>query len=73
MSQSVVRVENGFPAKEIDMTENEKRYEDFVRALKELCRSHGVVIDVSSNDEIVVWDGDGLDASFIYVENRLGK
>lgn len=26
------------------MTENEKRYEDFIRALKELCRSHGVAI-----------------------------
>lgn len=57
------------------MTEEEKRkrYEDFVRALKELCRSYGVAIDVSSNDELAVWDGDGLDASFIYVENRLSK
>lgn len=52
------------------MTENEKRYDDFVRALKELCRSHGVGLGLDENYELAIWTDDG---AVDCIKNRLDK
>lgn len=56
------------------MTENEKRYEDFIRALNELCQSYGVGLGVAPNDMMAVWSRSDSDAGLMdYIENRLDK
>lgn len=54
------------------MTDNDKRYEDFVLELRELCKKHGLSLGVDDKAEMAVWRSECSDIDAVdYIENRL--